>query len=198
MDTSHFKVWPSRLPHRLDYPRVPLWEFLETSARRYPDKDALIYYGRRLSYRLLWEQCLALAGALHRIGIRRGDRVALYLQNSPHYLVGYYGCLRADAVVVPVNPMLVEDELVFLLTDCGARAVITTSDLYPRVAAVVSRTPVETVIAGSYGDYLPAVPEVPLPPGMSGAFNPDGRAVPWRNVVEEKVYPPEPEAGPDH
>jgi len=197
MNTSHFTVWPARLPHELDYPKVPLCEFLETSARRYPDKAAVLYYGRRLSYRDLWEQSLALAATLHRMGISRGDRVALYLQNTPHYVVGFYGILRANAVVVPLNPMLVEEELSFLLADCGARVVITTADLYPRVAAVADRTEVVAVIAGQYGDYLPPVPEIPVPPAMLTNLPLDGKALPWSEMLQERGDPPELETGLD-
>jgi len=190
MNTAHFRVWPARLPRELVYPRVPLWEFLETSARRYPDRDAVIYYGRCLSYRSVWEQSLALAGALRLAGIGPGDRVALYLQNTPHFVVGFYGILRADAVVVPVNPMLVEDELAFILNDCGARAVITTTDLYPRVRNVAGRTAVQTVIAGEYGDYLPPEPALPVPPAMIAGFPADGEALAWREVLAKGYAPP--------
>jgi len=190
LNTTHFKVWPARLPFELVYPQVPLYEFLETSARRYPDKDAVIYYGQRLSYRTIWEQSLALAGALHRAGIQPGDRVALYLQNTPHYLVGFYGILRANAVVVPLNPMLIEEELAFLLNDCGARVVITTADLYQKVRAIAGRTAVETVIAGQYGDYLPAEPELPVPASMLTGFPLDDVAVLWQDLLRERCAPP--------
>lgn len=191
MNTAHFKVWPARLPHELVYPQVPLYEFLETSARRYPDKDAVIYYGRHLSYKALWEESLALSAALNRAGIRPGDRVALYLQNTPHFIVGFYGILRANAVVVPLNPMQIERELTFLLSDCGARAVITTADLYPTVRAVAGQTEVKTVIVGNYGDYLPPVPELPVPKAMRTEFPLDGSAVTWQQVLNETAPPPQ-------
>lgn len=163
MNTAHFKFWPARLPHELYYPRVPLYEFIETSARRYPDKEAIIYYGARISYRELWNAAQSFAAAMIEMGVGKGDRVALYLQNTPHFFICYFGTLMAGGVVVPVNPMLTEEELKFILVDSGAVVMVTTSDIFSRVVNIKQQTTVREIVVGDYSDYLPAEPELPLP-----------------------------------
>lgn len=163
MNTVHYKYWPARMPHQLHYPRVPLYEFVETSARRYPDQEAIIYYGAGISYRELWDAAQSFAGAMVALGVGKGDRVALYLQNTPHFFIGFFGTLKAGGVVVPVNPMLTEEELKFILTDSGAKVVVTTSDIGSRVFNIKEKTFVREVVVGDYADYLPAEPALPLP-----------------------------------
>ncbi|MGP8283193.1 MAG: AMP-binding protein, partial [Desulfomonilaceae bacterium] len=107
MNQSHYQYWPKRVPKSLVYPQTPLYEFLQTSAARYPDRPAIIYYGRLITFSEMWTECERLAGALSEFGIKKGDRVALYLQNTPHFSIGFLAAIRAGAVVAPMNPMLV-------------------------------------------------------------------------------------------
>lgn len=197
MNRLHFKHWPPLLPKELVYPAVPLFEFLETSARRYPEKAAVIYYGRTIPYRELWEAVERFSAFLAGLGIKKGDRVALYLQNTPHYIIGYYGALRANAVAVPVNPMLTSAELKFLLNDNGSRFLITTSDLYPRVAEIKGETALEKVVVGDYGDYLPAEPSLPVPAAMAGAAVGYPDALNWPESLRTVLPAPPVEVGPD-
>ncbi|MGA3118786.1 MAG: long-chain-fatty-acid--CoA ligase [Syntrophobacteraceae bacterium] len=166
MNQRHYQHWPKRVPKSLVYPRKPLYDYLEISARRYPDHPAIIYYGRRITYSELWDECLRLAGALPGMGATKGDRVALYLQNSPHFIIGFLGGMRAGAVVVPLNPMLVPKEFSHLLSDSGAKVVVTTTDLYPRIADACRDNGVSQIIVGSYKDYLPEKSELPVPEFM--------------------------------
>jgi fatty-acyl-CoA synthase len=137
----HAIAWPARLPRELVVPDTTLWFNLEVSARRYPDKAACIYLGRALSYGELHRQAEALAGWLQAQGVQRGDRVLLYMQNCPQYLVAFYAVQRADAVVVPVNPMNRADEFGHYITDPGARVAITSADLAATVAEANARLP---------------------------------------------------------
>ncbi|MFW6082035.1 MAG: long-chain-fatty-acid--CoA ligase [Desulfosalsimonas sp.] len=165
-NTAHFKFWPNRLPYELELPKVPLFEFLETSARRYPDNPAIIYYGTRITYRQMMDSVLRTAAVLSEAGVEKGDRVALYMQNTPHFAIGFFGILRANAVVVPVNPMLTERELLQIISDSGAKVVITTADIHERVLAVKQEAGVRQVIVGKYSDYLPEEPGLPVPEAM--------------------------------
>jgi fatty-acyl-CoA synthase len=127
--TRHHPHWPPGVPKTLSVPRTSLYFNLEASARRYPDKAALHYYGTDIAYAELLRSTQALAGWLQqRCGVRRGDRVLLYTQNSPQFVIGYYGILRADAVVVPVNPMNRRDELAYYVSDSDARVIVSTQD----------------------------------------------------------------------
>jgi fatty-acyl-CoA synthase len=112
MFTRHFPHWPPGVPKTLAVPRTSVYFNLEVSARRYPDKAAIHYYGTDIAYGELLRSTEALAGYLQRAcGVQRGDRVLLYTQNCPQFVIAYYAILRADAVVVPVNPMNRRDEL---------------------------------------------------------------------------------------
>lgn len=183
MNTAHYKFWPARTPYELVYPQAPLFDFLETSARRYPDKPALIYYGKRISYREMWEEVERLATVLYNLGVKKGDRVALYLQNTPHFFVGYFGIMRANAVVVPINPMLTENELKALLDDSGATVLLTTSDIYGRVMKIQAETGLKEVIVGEYTDYLPAEPELPVPAAMLSGEALEGSPRKWLETL---------------
>jgi fatty-acyl-CoA synthase len=130
----HFAHWPPGLPKSLSVPRTSLHYNLEVSARRYPGKAAIAYYGSTLGYAELAREASALAGWLQqRCGVRRGDRVLLYAQNSPQFIIGYYAILRADAVVVPVNPMNKSEELAHYIADSDARTAIAAQELYREI-----------------------------------------------------------------
>src|SRR5689334_9091915 len=104
--TRHSSHWPSGLPRELFFPRTSLCYNLRVSAARFPRKPALVYYDSPLPYARLEREAEELAAFLQlRCGVRRGDRVLLFMQNSPQFVIGFYAILRADAMVVPVNPM---------------------------------------------------------------------------------------------
>ena len=129
----HRRFWPPGITFDLPLPETTLWYNLEVSATRYPDRPAVVFYDSVTTYRELRRQAEALAGWLqHHCGVARGDRVLLDFQNSPQFVVGYYAILRADAFVVPVNPMLKTDELRHYVEDSGARVVLCAQDNWPQ------------------------------------------------------------------
>ncbi len=93
----HHKFWPKRLPHAITPPATSLWDNLEISARRYPDRAALIFFGRVWGYRELRETAERLAARLHELGVRKGDRVLLDMQNCPQLVIAHFAILRANA-----------------------------------------------------------------------------------------------------
>ena len=131
---AHHRFWPKRLPHAITLPATSLWDNLETSARRYPDKPALVFFGRTLTYAELLQKAEHLAGFLCRLGVKKGDRVVLNMQNCPQLVIAHFACLRANAVVVPVNPMNRAEELKHYIVDPDARVAITTADLAAELA----------------------------------------------------------------
>jgi fatty-acyl-CoA synthase len=93
-------------------PQTNLFYNAEVSAQRYPDKPFLIFYDTALTFAGLSGRGDALAGFLEQqCGVRKGDRVLLFMQNSPQFVIAYYGILRANAVVVPMNPMNLTQEV---------------------------------------------------------------------------------------
>jgi fatty-acyl-CoA synthase len=141
MNTLHYPHWPSGLPHHLTIPETSVYFNLQTTALRYPDKPAIIYYDSILTYRQLHDEVLALAGYLqHSCGVQRGDRVMLDMQNSPQWVISFYAILRADAMVVPVNSMLMTEELRHYVEDSGAKVVLASQEIFPRLAPLLGTT----------------------------------------------------------
>ncbi|RZL62973.1 MAG: long-chain fatty acid--CoA ligase [Variovorax sp.] len=134
MDRPHYKFWPQRLPRSITVPATSLWHNLATSAARFPDKAALVFFGTVISYRDFLAQTEQLAGTLHALGVKRGDRVMLAMQNCPQLVIAHFAILRANAVVVPVNPMNRAEELKHYITDPDAKVAITTGDLAAEIA----------------------------------------------------------------
>jgi acyl-CoA synthetase (AMP-forming)/AMP-acid ligase II len=92
---------PGGVPISLSYPEIPLHAFLENSARKYPDRTAVIFYGNRVPYSRLWDESLRLAGALREFGLEKGDRIAMLLPNVPQFIIAYNGILAAGGAAVP-------------------------------------------------------------------------------------------------
>ena len=130
----HYQVWPRRLPRSITPPATSLWHNLAVSALRFPDKPALVFFDGVLSYAEVLRQAERLAATLHRLGVRKGDRVVLNMQNCPQWVIAHFAILRANAVVVPVNPMNRAEELKHYITDPDAKVAITTADLAPELA----------------------------------------------------------------
>jgi fatty-acyl-CoA synthase len=139
--TAHAAFWPKRLPFSISPPATSLWVNLEISAKRYPDKLALVFMGRTWTYVTLLQEAEKLAGYLLTLGVSKGDRVVLNMQNCPQLVIAHFAILRLDAVVVPVNPMNRMEELKHYITDPDARMAITTADLAPELAAASDTLP---------------------------------------------------------
>jgi fatty-acyl-CoA synthase len=139
--TAHAAFWPKRLPFSISPPATSLWVNLEISAKRYPDKLALVFMGRTWTYVTLLQEAEKLAGYLLTLGVSKGDRVVLNMQNCPQLVIAHFAILRLDAVVVPVNPMNRMEELKHYITDPDARVAITTADLAPELAAASDTLP---------------------------------------------------------
>lgn len=190
-----FKSWPQGLTKNLDYPRVPMFETLETSARRYPDKAAVIYYGREITYRQLWEGVLSLAGYLRQVGVEKGDRVTICLPNTPHFVIAYYGVMRANAIAVTIDPMLNAGKLQTLLNDNDSKVVVTLVDLLPVFDEILAETAVQKMIACDYADYLPDEPEIPVPDFMCRKVETADDRQNWQEIIGKKLDPPPVEVG---
>ena len=137
----HYSFWPARVPYSLSLPETTLWDNLDISARRFPNKDALIFLGTRLTYADLRKQAEKLAAYLQSVGVQKGDRVVLNMQNCPQLVIAHFAILRANAVVVPVNPMNRAEELKHYITDPDARVAITTADLAHDLAKASNELP---------------------------------------------------------
>jgi len=146
------KAYPPEVPAELAYEDVALYELLVRAAQKHGDAPATVFYGARLTYRQLHEQARRLAAGLVRLGVRKGDRVAIMLPNCPQAIIAYYGALMAGAVVVQVNPLYMPRELRHQVNDSGARIMIAIDLAYPKV----SQLNLEHVVYTGMQDYMPA------------------------------------------
>ena len=132
---AHYAFWPKRLPYQLTAPQTSLWMNLQISALRYPQKVALVFMGRTWTYSQLQLEAEKIASALRKMGVKKGDRVVLDMQNCPQLVITHFAILRLDAVVVPVNPMNRTEELKHYILDPDTKVAVTTADLAPELAA---------------------------------------------------------------
>jgi long-chain acyl-CoA synthetase len=144
-------------------PDMPLHEHLRAHARTQADKAAYIWYGRPISYAELDRASDAFAARLAAIGVKKGDPVALFLNNCPQYVMAHFGIQKLGAVVCPCGPLNKEHELLYQLDDLRARVIIAADNLLPVVAQVRDKTALTHVFAVRYADLLPAQPSVDVP-----------------------------------
>jgi fatty-acyl-CoA synthase len=164
MSRAHHRFWPKGYPEKLDTPETTLSHNLDVSALRYPGKAAIVFYDSVISYGRLKREVDAMAGYLKNdCGVQRGDRVLLFSQNCPQFVVAYYAILRAGAVVVPANAMSTTSELRHYIEDSGARVAFAAQELCERLLPCLSRDGIERIIVHCYADYLFTPTTLPLP-----------------------------------
>ncbi len=185
---------------------ISLWDCLAQSARRFPDKPALCFYGSELSYAELVRQAEALAGWLrHKAQVMPGNRVLLMSQNCPQFVIATYAVLRAGAVVVPVNAMWTADEVAHVVDDSGAQIALVARELTERVRPSLERGALRGALVIEYADALGAQSddsddsELVLPPSIAERQVPmrDARFTPWGEALRAGELPPPQSAGAD-
>jgi fatty-acyl-CoA synthase len=199
MSDLHLAFWPRSQPRHLTLPQTHLFFNAQVSAARYPDKPYILFYDTPISFSRFHDEAERIAGFLQQeCGVARGDRVLLYMQNSPQFVLAYYGILRADAVVVPVNPMNMTDELRHYVKDTGAKVAIIAQDLFPQMAPLM-KAGLERVIVAAYSDYIEKEHDYPAPPFVTAPrmeIEADGVTL-WRQVLERALRPGPMQNGPD-
>lgn len=148
-------TYPADVPMSLaPFPEVSVFSMLAESARRFPDKPAVAWFGRHMSYRELLAEVERFSAVLAGLGVRKGDRVGLVLPNSPQYVIAYYAIVRLAAIVVGNNPLYTQRELAHQLTDAGIKVAVVLDQLYPLVAAVREEAGVGEVVVTKLTDYM--------------------------------------------
>jgi len=155
-------------PSKLLVPETNLFYNVEVAARRFPRKPCLIFYDTPISFARFLEETQRLAGFLQqRCAVRAGDRVLLLMQNSPQFMIAYYAILRANAIVVPINPMNLTAELARYVRDAGASSVIVGQELYARIEPILGLEGLEHAVVATYSDYLEVPTTLALPECVS-------------------------------
>ncbi len=151
--------WPKDVPFELNGYEKPLFSMLDDSAAKFPQQTYTIYQGATRSYRQVKQAAEKVAGFLLQKGVKKGDKVAIFLPNIPQYPEIFFGILKAGAVCVTCNPLYTPGELNFQLKDCGARVVFCMDhpEFYPTTVSAARDTQIETVIICGVKSYLPAI-----------------------------------------
>jgi long-chain acyl-CoA synthetase len=175
-DRPWFKYWPADVPKHIDCPNVSLAEFFETVARENPDNRAIIFFDTVVSYGQLKRYVDSFAAALAKLGVSKGDVVALRLPNCIHFVIAYYAALKIGAIVTANNPLYKSAEIEHQLSDSGAKILVAMDLVYEEAARALPKTRVEKVIGCNIADFLPGskrflgkvlgkIPHAPMPPG---------------------------------
>ena len=149
------RSYDPEVPPAVDYDGSIIPWLLEKSIAPFGAQNAVDFFGFTMTYAALWEAVQECTRVLHSIGVARGDRVALFLPNCPHFIITYYAALRLGAVIVPTNPLYTEKELEFQIKDSGAETLVTLDLLYPKVYKVQPSVGLKRIIVGKIQDYLP-------------------------------------------
>ncbi|WP_022655722.1 long-chain fatty acid--CoA ligase [uncultured Desulfovibrio sp.] len=158
MNTELYRPWFAHyedfVPRTVEIWDNPLYTMLDVAAETYPNRNALIFQNTRITCKSLRERAELFAGALRRIGVKPGRRVAVMLPNLPQTVIAFWGVIKAGAVVVMTNPLYMEKELLENMRDSGAEHMILLDLLWPRVAALRDRLPLRNFIVTNVGDAL--------------------------------------------
>ncbi|HEY0821351.1 MAG TPA: long-chain fatty acid--CoA ligase [Rhizobacter sp.] len=204
MSDRHLAHWPPGLPKHLTLPETSVFHNAEVSAQRFPNKPFIVFYDTLVTFAEFKDEAERIAGYLQQVcGVKAGDRVLLYMQNSPQWVLAFYGILRANAVVVPVNPMNMTEELKHYVKDTGATTAFVPQDLYAQMQPLVANDEnahgLQHLIVVTYSDYLKRPTDLRVPPFVAEprkTFSDPG-SIAWTEVLAKNLRPGPLTAGPD-
>ena len=143
------------VPQHIDYPEVPLFNFLEEAGRKHPDAPCTIFKGARISYQEMDQLTDRLAAGLADLGIKKGDRVGIFMPNTPQFVMAYFAILKAGGVVVATNPLYSPREIEHQANDSGLEVMLLMSNFYNMVKKVQPKTKIRTVVVTNLKEALP-------------------------------------------
>src|SRR4030095_6540151 len=145
------------VPHTVDIPNVPLFHYLEESARKYPDRACTIFKGAVISYRQMNELTDHMAAALVELGVKKGDRIGIFMPNLPQFVIAYFGILKAGGVVVAVNPTYPPDEIITPVNDANIEIMFTLTRFYGKLKAAREKSKLKRIIVSNLKESLPPI-----------------------------------------
>ena len=190
MQSRHYGVWPQNLPYSLPSVASSVYENLTSSSKNSPSSIAIKFYGKGLTYSDLYKEVKLIAGYLSAFAnVRQNDRVALYMQNSPQFIIAYYAILAANAVVVPVNPMCKSAELAHIFQDSQSKAIVFGQELYNEIESANLNIKERQLLAVTYSDYIGENANIDIPTSVKAkGTNPPCPT--WRNALEMNFSAP--------
>ncbi|MHA1771932.1 MAG: long-chain-fatty-acid--CoA ligase [Candidatus Thorarchaeota archaeon] len=160
MDRPWYNYYVPGTPKDIELDDAPLWEQLDRSVKEFPDNVAMHFRGLEITYRELGELVDKAAYAFAKLGVKKGDTVALMLPNVPQFVIAYYGAMKCGAVIAPINPLSMPKELRIYLQDTGAKTLVVLNLFYGVVEAIRDETNLENVIVTAAWDMLSKVMQV--------------------------------------
>ncbi len=148
-----FKSWSAQVPKHIEYPKIPLQEILQKSAKEFPQKTAIVFGEREISYAQLDLLSNQFANSLIKLGVRKGDRIAIFLPNIPQFIIAYFGILKAGGVVTTISSLHREREVEYQIKDSGAQIIVALDSLYPIIAKVKQKKELKHVIITGLEEY---------------------------------------------
>jgi long-chain acyl-CoA synthetase len=148
------------VPHTVDIPSVPLFHFLEESARKYPDRACTIFKGAVISYRQMNAITDHIAAALVDMGVKKGDRVGIFMPNTPQFVMAFFGILKAGGVVVATNPLYTPPEIEHQASDAGIEYMFVMTNFYNTIKKAQPKTKIKKLIVTNLKETLPPVMRV--------------------------------------
>ncbi|HUK84352.1 MAG TPA: long-chain fatty acid--CoA ligase [Candidatus Acidoferrum sp.] len=159
------KSYPTNIPKHIEYPQITVQEILQKSAKEFPQKTALVFGEREISYTQLDLLSNQFANSLIKLGVKKGNCVAVFLPNIPQFIVAYFGILKAGCVVTTISSLHKEREVESQLNDSGAQTIVALDSLYSIIAKVKQKTQLKNVIVTGLDEFCykktrpPAIPQ---------------------------------------
>ncbi len=196
------KIWlkhyPPGVPYEVELPLRSVGQAFDEATEKWAKKTAIIFYGNKISFEELREKADRFANALYQLGVRKGDRVAFLLLNSPEFIISFYGAVKAGAVITPISPVYVSSEIKHQLADSGAEIIICQDILYEGVEK--TGLPLKNVIMTNISESLPKMKRLMGKSVLRGVYQ--KMAAPSPDILKKEgfhqfqdlisQYPPDP------
>lgn len=135
--------------------KYPTFHFLENSAKKYPDIACTIFKGAKISFKEMSAISDQVAAALAGMGVKKGDRVGIFMPNTPQFVMAYFGILKAGGVVVAINPLYTPKEIEYQVNDAGIEILFVMSNFYKVMKAAQPNTKIKSLIVTNIKEALP-------------------------------------------
>ncbi len=149
------KFYEPGVPEMVEIPSHTLHQSLTMAAEKYPNNTAIIFFDHKMTYRELDAAATRFAAALQGLGVKKGDRVMIYMPNTPQFVIAFYGILRAGAIVVPTNPQYVPRELAYQASDSGSETIVALTMSWKTILEARNQTPCKRIILSNIKEYFP-------------------------------------------
>ena len=156
-DRPWYQHYDKGVPRTIDYPQVPIFHFLEESAQNYPNSPCTLFKGARISFREMDEITNRLAAGLASLGVKKGDRVGIFIPNTPQFVMAYFAILKLGAIVVATNSLYTGREIEHQVNDAGIEVMVVMSNFYNILKEVQPKTHIRTLVVTNLKEALPPV-----------------------------------------